>query len=137
MSFIAKLKMDKDEMNVLHCSYRFTKITQATGKPSTVAQGGTIHLLLESDGSTLLFDWMISRTETKNGRITFFSRDTIMSKLKTLEFTDAYCVDYFETFDHQGSNPMQVQLTISAHKIKLNDSDASTYTNNWPGQFHS
>jgi hypothetical protein len=128
MSFIAKLMLDEEEMNVLHCSYRFTQGTNTIGRPSSIPRGGSVNLILESTGSTDLFDWMISPTQTKSGRITFYRRDN-MIKLKTLEFIDAHCVDYDETFDHQNSNPMQVQLTISAHKIRLNDSE---YVNNWP-----
>lgn len=128
MSFIAKLKLDGEEMNVLHCGFRFTQITDATGKPTAIPKGGMIDLLLESTGSTDLFDWMISPTQTKNGVITFYRRDT-KSKLKTLEFTDAHCVDYYETFDHIGENPMRIQLTVSARELKLNDSE---FKNNWP-----
>jgi hypothetical protein len=128
MSFIAKLSLDDEEMNVLHCGFRFTQMTDATGKPTSIPKGGTIDLVVESTGSTDLFDWMISPTQTKSGSITFYRRDT-MSKLKTLEFTDAHCVEYYETFDHVGDNPLQIQLTVSAREIKLNDSD---FKNNWP-----
>lgn len=128
MSFIAKLKVDGEEMNVLHCGFRFSQTTDASGRPTSIAKGGIITMLVESNGTTNLFDWMISPTQTKSGSITFFRRDT-MSKLKTLEFTDAYCVDYFETFDHQGDNPMQIQLAMSARELKLNDSE---FKNNWP-----
>lgn len=130
MSFIAKLKLEgeENEMTVLHCGFRFTQGTDTTGRPSAIPQGGSINLVVESNSSSDLFDWMISPTQTKTGIVTFFRRDN-MSRLKTLEFTEALCVDYYETFDHQGESPMQVQLTISAHEIKLND---STYKNNWP-----
>jgi hypothetical protein len=128
MSFIAKLSLEGEEMNVLHCGFRFSQTTDATGKPTAIPQGGTISLLIESDGSSDLFDWMISPTQTKSGSITFYRRDT-MSKLKTLEFTDAHCVDYYETFDHVGDNPMQIQVTLSSREIKLNDSE---FKNNWP-----
>jgi len=128
MSFIAKLKIDGEEMNVLHCGFRFTQVTDATGKPTAIPQGGNINLVVESTGGTELFDWMISATQTKNGTITFFRRDT-NSKLKTLEFTDGHCVDYYETFDHVGDHPMQIQLTVSAREVKLNDSE---FKNNWP-----
>jgi len=128
MSFIAKLKIDGEEMNVLHCGFRFTQVTDATGKPTAIPQGGNINLVVESTGGTELFDWMISATQTKNGTITFFRRDT-NSKLKTLEFTDGHCVDYYETFDHIGDHPMQIQLTVSAREVKLNDSE---FKNNWP-----
>jgi hypothetical protein len=129
MSFIAKLHLEGEEMNVMHCGFRFTQITDATGKPTAIPQGGSINILVESTGSTDLFDWMINPTQTKNGDITFYRRDT-MSKLKTLEFTDAHCVDYYETFDHIGENPLRIQLTLSAREIKLNDSE---FKNNWPG----
>jgi len=128
MSFIAKLKLDGEEMNVLHCGFRFTQVTDATGKPTAIPKGGTIELLVESTGSTDLFDWMISPTQTKNGVITFYRRDT-RSKLKTLEFTDGHCVDYYETFDHVGENPMRIKLMVSAREVKLNDSE---FKNNWP-----
>ncbi len=128
MSFIAKLKIDGEEMNVLHCGFRFTQQTDATGKPTALPRGGNISIIIESDGGTDMFDWMISPTQTKGGVITFYRRDT-NSKLKTLEFTDGICVDYYETFDHVGDNPMRIQLAISAREIKLNDSE---YKNNWP-----
>ena len=71
---------------------------------------------------------MIHPTQTKSGAVTFFRRDT-MSKLKTLEFTEAYCVNYHEIYRHTGEFPMQVKLALSARTIKLNDSE---YKNNWP-----
>ena len=128
MSFIARLNIEGEEMNVLHCGFRFTQGTDATGKPVAIPRGGTIQLTVESNAGTELFDWMVSATQTKSGSITFFRRDN-MSKLKTLEFSNAHCVDYYETFDHVGDNPMQVQLRLSAHEIKLNDSE---FKNNWP-----
>jgi hypothetical protein len=130
MSFIAKLHLEGEAVNVLHCGFRLTQMTDATGKPTAIPQGGSIHLQLESTGGTDLFDWMIHPTQTKSGDITFYRRDT-MSKLKTLSFTDAHCVDYYETFDHVGDNPLQIQLTLSAREIKLNDSE---FKNNWPDQ---
>ena len=130
MSFISKIKIDGEEMNVLHCGFHFSQATDATGRPTAIPQGGSIDLLLESNGNTNLFDWMISPTQTKNGSITFYRRDT-MSKLKTLEFTDAHCVNYRETFDHSGNHPMQLHLILSARELKLND---SAFTNNWPQQ---
>jgi Hemolysin coregulated protein Hcp (TssD) len=129
MSFLAKLTIDGgDEMNVLNCSYRFTQAADATGKPTSIPQGGYITMVVESTRSTDLFDWMIHPTGTKNGTVTFFRRD-MQSKLKTLAFSDAYCIDYFEEFDHKGEHPMQISFTISAKKIKLNDSE---FENNRP-----
>lgn len=129
MAFLAKLTIDGgEEMNVLRCSYRFTQGTNATGKPTAVPQGGFVSLVVESTKSTDLFDWMINPTGLKNGLVTFYRRD-MHSKLKTLEFMDAYCVDYQEDFDHKGEHPMQISFTVSAKTIKVNDSE---FKNNWP-----
>ena len=128
MSFTAKLALDGDEMNVLQCGYRFSQVTDSTGRPSAIPRGGTVNLIVESTGNTNLFDWMISPTQIKSGVVTFLRRDAV-SKLKELTFSDAYCVDYYEAYNHLGDHPMQVHLTISAHQLKLNDSE---YTNNWP-----
>lgn len=128
MSFITRITVDDEEMNVLHCSFHFSKATDATGRPIAVPQGGSINLLIESNGSTVLFDWMISATQTKNGTITFYRRDS-MSRLKTLQFTEAHCIEYQETYDHEGNHPMQTHITLSARELRLNDSE---YRNNWP-----
>jgi hypothetical protein len=128
MPFIAKLKVDGEEMNILHCAFRFSQSTDSTGKPTAIPQGGSVTLVVESNGSTDMFDWMVSPTQTKSGTITFFRRDNL-SKLKTLSFTDAHMVDYYETFDHNGDAPMQVQVTLSAKEVKMNESQ---FKNNWP-----
>lgn len=128
MSFIAKFKVDDMEMNVLHCGFEFSKDIGATGKPTSIPKGGIVLLKLESNGATNLFDWMINPLQIKSGIITFYRRDT-MSKLKTVDFKDAYCINYYETFDHTGDNPMQLELTLSARELKIND---STFKNNWP-----
>jgi type VI protein secretion system component Hcp len=128
MSFIAKISVDGEALTVLHCSYRFTQQTDGTGKPVSVPHGGFINLVVESTSETSFFDWMINPTQTKNGSITFYRRDS-MSKLKTIDFTEAYCVDYSEIYNHEGDHPMQVQISISAKEITLN---GSPYKNNWP-----
>lgn len=129
MSFLARLELDGEEMNILQCAFRFSQSTDATGKPTSRPRGGIVNLTVESTGDTQLFDWMVNPTQTKNGKVTFYRRDT-SSKLKVLEFTDAYCVDYNETYTSTGDHPMQIELVISALEIKLNDTE---YKNNWPG----
>jgi hypothetical protein len=101
MPFLAKVSIDGgEEMNVLHCNFRFSQSTDATGKPASLPQGGFVTITVESTQSTEIYDWMIAPTAVKNGLITFYRRD-IKSKMKTLEFAEAFCVDYSETFDHQ------------------------------------
>lgn len=130
MSFIAKLQLqNEDEINVLRCGFRFNQTIDVTGKAASKPMGGTINITLASTNHQGLFEWMITTSKTKNGKITFIRYDT-MSKLKTLEFENALCVEYHETFDPEGQHPIVLQLTISAHTIKLED---TVYKNNWPG----
>ena len=130
MSFLAKFSADGEESTVLHCKFRFSQETDRTNRPTSIPMGGLIDITIESTGSTNLFDWMVSTTQTKSGQITFYRRDN-MSKLKVLKFSDAHCVDYHEEYNHDSEFPMQITLQLSAKQIKLND---SAYKNNWPDE---
>lgn len=128
MSFKAVLRLDGEEINVLDCQFSFAQHTDHNGKPAARPTGGALTVLLESDGNTNLFDWMISNTQTKSGSIIFYRRDA-MSKMKELKFTDAYCVEYAEHFRAAGDVPMQIRLVLSAREVQLG---SSTYQNPWP-----
>lgn len=130
MSFLAKFTADGEELTVLSCRFRFSQETDRTNRPTSIPMGGVIDITIESNGNTNLFDWMISSTQTKSGEVVFYRRDS-MSKLKTLKFNDAHCIDYQEEYNHNGEYPMQISMQLSAKEIKLND---STYKNNWPDE---
>jgi len=128
MSFKAVMQLDGEEINVLDCQFSFTQGTDYNGKPASRPTGGQINVTIESDGSTELFDWMVSNTKTKSGSIIFYRRDAL-SKLKELKFSDAYCINYEEHFKASGEIPMQVRITISAKEVRLN---SSAFENSWP-----
>jgi hypothetical protein len=130
MSFIARLQLqNEDEINVLRCSFKFNQSIDVTGKAASNPMGGTIELTVASTNHSDILEWMISKSHTKNGKITFIRYDT-MSKLKTLEFENALCVKYHETFDLAAEHPILLQITLSAHTIKLED---TVFKNKWPG----
>jgi type VI protein secretion system component Hcp len=130
MSFIAKLQLqNEDEISVLRCSFRFNQNIDVTGKASSRPMGGTINLTLSSFNHPGLFEWMINTSQMKNGKVTFIRHDT-MSRFKTLEFENALCIAYHESFDPSAEYPMVLQLTLSAHTIKLED---TVFKNTWPG----
>jgi len=60
MSFLAKLVVDGQQYNVLHCTYFFEQPMDNTGKPSGKPLGGQIMVTLESQGKFDLFHWMKS-----------------------------------------------------------------------------
>ena len=127
MSFLSQLTIDDDTMTVLRCSFAFEQGSDVTGRPSQRPRGGKINILLESTNKTDFLEWMISNDMTKDGEVIFYKRDN-MSSLKTVKFTDAYCLSYQEDFNAVGSEPLRTNITISAKEITVKE---TTFINNW------
>lgn len=130
MSFLAKLNIDDDEMNVLDCNFSFEQGADYTGRPSQKPKGGQITILLESTGKTDFLEWAISSSMSKDGKIIFYKRDNL-SSLKTLDFKEAYCLKYTEDFNAVDSLPLKTRIVISAKEISMK---GTTFTNNWPAK---
>jgi Hemolysin coregulated protein Hcp (TssD) len=131
MSFLAKLEIDGETMNVLEFQCNITQETDKSGKPSSDVNGGVVRIIVESSKTTTLWDWGVSHALTKNGKLTFFRRDAT-SKMRELEFNEAYCISYEEKFLSDSNSPMQIEFSISAKEIIMN---GSKYTRNWPMKF--
>ena len=130
MSFLAKINIDGDEMNVLDCSFSFIQGADSTGRPSQKTKGGQISVLLESTGKTDFLDWAMSSNMSKEGKVTFFKRDNL-SSLKAIQFKEAYCLEYTEIFNSEGSEPLRTRIVISAKEVKMK---GTTFKNNWPAK---
>ena len=116
MSFKVKLELDGKTYNVLSCRYELTQNRDKTGLPKGMPEGGEIHLRLESTGEPDFFKWMKDNNETKDGKIIYYRRDA-MSKLKELVFKKAFCVNFIEDFNSDSSDPLQIELIISAQQL--------------------
>lgn len=127
MSFLAKLTIEEEEMNVLECSFEFTQKVDYNGRPTELPRAGLINILLESTNNTNLLAWMVLPHTYKDGEIVFFKRD-IMSSNKTLKFFDAFCVSYQENFNAEDALPMKTKICISARALEIND---VSYENSW------
>ena len=128
MSFLAKLEIDGEVMNVLEFQCTINKDTDKSGKPSADPVGGKIRVVVESTKSTMLFDWMVSNTQTKNGKLTFYRRDAI-SKMRDLQFKEGYCISYDELFIAYNTMSMRIEIVVSAKEINMN---GSQFVRNWP-----
>ncbi|MFD2909847.1 type VI secretion system tube protein TssD [Flavobacterium ardleyense] len=131
MSFLAKLEIDGEVMNVLEFQFSVSQDIDKSGKPSADPNGGRFRLVLESTKSTMLFDWMISNNQTKNGKVTFYRRDAV-SKMRELQFNEGYCIGYDEVFLAQSNTSMSVEIVVSAKEVIMN---GSKFTRNWPLKF--
>lgn len=119
MSFLAKLELDGKTYTILECKYGFTQNTDETGKPQGMPSGGEIFLRIESNGSSDFLSWMLDHSQTKDGKIVYYRRDA-MSKLQELSFKKAYCVNFSEYFNANSSEPLQIELIVSAQSIDVN-----------------
>ena len=84
-------------------------------------------MTVESSAETDLFEWMCNNFERKDGTITFFKADS-EGTLKELNFKEGYLIEFEERFDSVGSNPMTINLTISAKEITMGN---GTHKNEW------
>lgn len=130
MSFLARITIDGEEMNVLECSFKFRQGADANGRPSEKPKGGQIKLLIESTAKTDFLDWVISDDMAKDGAIVFTKRENVGS-LKKLAFKDAYCLEYEEIFDAVNKEPLKTYLVLSARELSMN---GTTFSNNWPAK---
>lgn len=128
MSFLAKLTIDDNTMNVLSCTFSFEQGSDYTGRPSQRPRGGQINVLIESTRKTDFLEWMISSNMTKDGELIFYKRDNL-SSLKTVKFKEGYCLSYLEDFNAKGGEPLKTRVVISSKEISVNE---TTFVNLWP-----
>ncbi len=128
MSFLAKLKIDGTEYNVMEADYSITQPDDGTGLPDSKPVGGKIFLKVESDKSTALVDWAMSNSERRSGTLVFFNRDSV-STFRHIAFSDAYCLKFRELFSHANNEPLYTELTIAAKTL---DIKGSKFENDWP-----
>ena len=130
MSFNAKLKLgSKDNIDVLSCDYALRRDVDAKGRPSSGLYGGAINLSVESTDDTSIIESMMNQYKPIDGAITFKKSDED-SKMKELSFEKGYIIYLKESIDVKGSQPMQIDFTISAQKIKIGNAE---HKNEWPG----
>lgn len=130
MSFKATLSIDGGTaINLLHCSYALRRDTDPTGRPSSGLYGGTVQFELESTDDTSIVEWMSDPYKMKGGTVTFNKRDED-AKMKELKFEDAYVIQYAESFDSTGENPMTISFVVSSKKLTVGN---ATHENEWPG----
>ena len=127
MSFKSVFEVDGNSYRVLKCDFALNQDIDNTGRPSSVARGGVVNIVIESTDDTSLFEWMCDSYMKKDAKITFNKRDED-SKMKELEIAEAYMVGYQETFDDSGAGAMVETISLSARSIKLGNGE---HENEW------
>lgn len=110
---------------LLACAYNFTQEVDQRGLPKSEVKGGVILLTFNSIDDQEIMHWMISPRADKSGRIEFSGEET-EKVFKTLEFEDARCISYRESFIRD--REMIEEITISAREITVS---GVTHANVW------
>jgi len=129
MSFKSEFTVAGKKYTVLRCSYDLSQEVDATGRPSAITRGGRVRLTVESNGETDLFEWMVNNFERKDGKITFYKRDS-EAKLFEANLKEAYMVKYEETFESDSERPMIINFTLSARELNVGN---GSHINQWVG----
>src|SRR5438128_2841967 len=119
MAFSAILKIGtRDNIELLKCDFILRKDVDHLGRPASVMYGGIINLAIEATGDTVILELMADQFKSFDGWVIFKKRDED-SKMKELIWEKGYIVMYREGVDITGTNPMFIEFTISAEKIKI------------------
>jgi hypothetical protein len=129
MSFKAKLTVGGKSFDVLHCSYTFRRDVDPKGRPASNVYGGSVQLEIESTDDTSVLESMLNNVyKSVSGSVTFQKREED-AKMKELTFEDGYIVQYSESLDNVGDNPMTISFVVSARKLKVGSAE---HVNEWP-----
>ena len=123
-----QLKVDGfTDREVMMVTYSFNQATDTEGQMSGIPRGGriTIRCKALNDGNPDLLKWMTSPNLAKNGSIVFNETKT-GNQMKTIEFTDGYCVDFVEYWEDKMGH--YEEITISCREIK---NGPVSYHNEW------
>jgi hypothetical protein len=110
---------------LLTCDYSLSQEVDKRGLAKSQVTGGIINFTFYSIEDEEIMWWMVSPNADKNGKISFSGSED-EKVFKTLEFKDARCVYYQETFSRD--NEMMEEISISAREILLS---GATHTNTW------
>jgi hypothetical protein len=123
--FIDGHESGNDGIALLSCNFNFTQDIDQRGLPKSEVKGGVITLAFNSIDDQEIMQWMFSAKSDKNGKITFASEEA-NKVFKTLEFKDARCITYNESFIRDSE--MIQEITISAREVTIS---GVTHMNTW------
>jgi len=143
MAFTAGLTLErpdiKDKIDIDYKTYVIRRLQWSIhqekdhlGRPNAIAHIGQIQLEVHSMPDELLTSWMFEPRKTLDGTIQIMKADTKVT-LKTIEFTNAFCVLLKGSFNPGGSNTSLTRsLLISAQQLAVRGQELVKVRNNWP-----
>ena len=118
---------DYKDREVQMVTYEFDQATDVEGQMAGIPRGGKIQVRVKAlnDGTPDLLAWMTERNLGKNGKIEFLETKTGKA-MKTIEFTNGYCVEFEEKWEDKMGH--FEEITITCKKIEFGN---VVYENDW------
>ena len=115
------------EREVQMVTYEFNQATDVEGQMSGIPRGGQIKVRCKAlnDGTPDLLAWMTERNLPKDGTITFSETKTGKT-MKTIKFTQGYCVDFEEKWEDKMGH--FEEIVISCRQIEFG---SVKFENDW------
>jgi Hemolysin coregulated protein Hcp (TssD) len=127
-SFAAYFTVSGFETNLNYVYLDINQAVDTLGRPASLTRGGKVTLEFNSTDDTVVTEWMVNPAKRMDCKVTFLG--LLRETLKTMELTNAYCVEMHERFDGTtSSSQMVTTITISPEKIKVGGIELN---NRWP-----
>ena len=103
---------------VILVDYKFSQATDREGQISGIPRGGkiTVRVKAMNDGTPDLLAWMTERNLPKNGSIEFLETKTGKA-MKTIKFTNGYCVDFEEKWEDKAGHFEEIVITCKQIEV--------------------
>jgi len=118
-------RLESEGIPLLTCNYRFSQDIDQRGLPKSEVKGGVITMSFGNMNDYEIMYWMMSSKADKSGKI-IFAGDETEKAFKTLEFKDARCISYQDSFVRD--TEMLMEISISAREISIS---GVSHVNTW------
>jgi hypothetical protein len=124
---------DFKDREVANVTYSFEQAVDKENQPAGIPRGGKVEIRVKAmnDGNPELLKWMLNKTMAKKGEILFMNSSDADKKMKSIEFENAYCVNFTEHWeDVQGDTDLAhyEEIVIVCKKITV---EGVTFENQW------
>jgi RHS repeat-associated protein len=129
MSFKAILHVSGQNIVLDYVDLDLNQSVDARSRPASLTRGGiiTVEFDTPSDGD-MIADWAANPVKQLDGSITFMNQNQD-SVMKTINFYNAYCIEFMERFDGtMSSSNMKTTIKISPERVNIGGVE---HDNNW------
>jgi hypothetical protein len=127
MSLTARLFIEGNNkgIKILTCNFSFSQDVDTQGKVNSRVRAGLIYITIPGLDDTEIIQWMLARDDRKDGKL-YFSGFVDTGQHRTVEFKDAYLVNYQESYSE--ASDIVIHLTLSPRVINIK---GVTHESNW------